>query len=84
MGARQAPPDALLDELEPIVASGLDRHIDATTEWFPHEFVPYEEGRDYLEHPWEPADSRLPDVAQIALEVNLLTEDNLPYCHLSI
>ena len=84
MHPRPVPRDALLDELEPTVARGLDRHIDATTDWFPHEFVPYEEGRDYLEHPWEPADSRLPDVAQIALEVNLLTEDNLPYYHLSI
>ena len=31
-----------------------------------------------------PTDSRLPDVAQTALEVNLLTEDNLPYYHLSL
>ena len=84
MDPRPVPNDALLGELEPIVARGLDRHLEATTEWFPHEYVPYDEGRDYLDHPWTPADSRLPDVAQVALEVNLLTEDNLPYYHLSI
>jgi acyl-[acyl-carrier-protein] desaturase len=78
------PRDALLDELAPIVASGLDRHLEATTEWFPHEFVPYGEGRDHVDHPWQPTDSRIPDAAQVALEVNLLTEDNLPYYHLSI
>jgi acyl-[acyl-carrier-protein] desaturase len=74
----------LLDELRDTVAEAVDRHIAASTEWFPHEFVPYDEGRDFRSHPWSPQDSRLPDLAQTALEVNLLTEDNLPYYHLSI
>jgi acyl-[acyl-carrier-protein] desaturase len=66
------------------VARGLDRHVAAAETWFPHEFVPYEDGRNLLEEPWRPTDSDLSDVAQTALEVNLLTEDNLPYYHLSI
>jgi acyl-[acyl-carrier-protein] desaturase len=74
----------ILAELDPIVAEGLNRHLASAVEWFPHEFVPYEEGRNYLDEPWRPSDSRLPDIAQTALEVNLLTEDNLPYYHLSI
>jgi acyl-[acyl-carrier-protein] desaturase len=74
----------LLDELGPVVARAVDRHLAASTEWFPHEFVPYDEGRDFRTRPWAPGDSRLPDLAQSALEVNLLTEDNLPYYHLSI
>ena len=41
----------LLRELEPTVRAGLDRHVAAATEWFPHEFVPYEQGRNYLEEP---------------------------------
>lgn len=73
-----------LRELLPSVERGLDRHLVAAAEWFPHEFVPYEVGRNYLEEPWRPEDSDLPDVAQNALEVNLLTEDNLPYYHLSL
>jgi acyl-[acyl-carrier-protein] desaturase len=78
-----APPD-LLTELEPVLATGLDRHLAAAGEWFPHEFVPYERGRNFEREPWNPADSMLPDIAQIALEVNLLTEDNLPYYHLNL
>lgn len=62
----------------------MSRHLSVASEWFPHEFVPYEEGRNYVKEPWQPSDSELPDVAQTSLEVNLLTEDNLPYYHLSI
>ena len=76
--------ESVLHELMPLVATSLDRHVNATNEWFPHDYVPYEEGRNYVEEPWQPSDSRLPDVAQTALEINLLTEDNLPYYHLSL
>ncbi len=78
------PVDAMLRELEPAVRAGLERHLAATTEWFPHEYVPYEVGRNYTLEPWEPKDSELSPVAQTALEVNLLTEDNLPYYHLAL
>ena len=81
---RSVSSEALLHELLPTVERSLDRHVNAATEWFPHEFVPYEEGRNFIVEPWKPADSHLPDVAQMALEVNLLTEDNLPYYHLAI
>jgi acyl-[acyl-carrier-protein] desaturase len=75
---------AMLSELLPMVEKALDRHLLTATEWMPHDFVPYEEGRNFREEPWQAADSTLPDVAQTALEVNLLTEDNLPYYHLSL
>jgi acyl-[acyl-carrier-protein] desaturase len=74
----------LLRELEPVVRQGLDRHLSASIEWFPHEYVPYEVGRNYIHEPWEPTDSVLAQVARTALEVNLLTEDNLPYYHLAL
>jgi acyl-[acyl-carrier-protein] desaturase len=74
----------LLRELEPVVRQGLERHLAASTEWFPHEYVPYEVGRNYLHEPWEETDSVLGPVARTALEVNLLTEDNLPYYHLAL
>lgn len=78
------PADEMLDLLEPTVALGLERHLSAATEWFPHEYVPYEVGRNYKLEPWEEADSPLSPVARTALEVNLLTEDNLPYYHLAL
>lgn len=82
-----APPlsdQDLLRELEPVVRRGLERHLAVASEWFPHEFVPYEVGRNYLDEPWRPEDSCLSAISCTALEVNLLTEDNLPYYHLAL
>ncbi|MFY1632589.1 acyl-ACP desaturase [Solwaraspora sp. WMMB335] len=76
---------ALLIELEPVVAANLDRHLGLAKEWFPHEYVPWSDGRTFDGplggEPWSPDDSRIPDVARTALVVNLLTEDNLPSYH---
>jgi acyl-[acyl-carrier-protein] desaturase len=74
----------LLVELEPVVTANLDRHLDAAKEWMPHEYVPWEVGRNFVDEPWEPGQSSLSRVAQIAFEVNLLTEDNLPSYHFEI
>ncbi|NES30418.1 acyl-ACP desaturase [Micromonospora terminaliae] len=76
---------ALLLELEPVVEKNLDRHLSLAKEWFPHEYVPWSEGRTFDGplggEPWTEADSTLPEVARTALIVNLLTEDNLPSYH---
>jgi acyl-[acyl-carrier-protein] desaturase len=82
--AVSAQPSSPLDALEPVVAKLLDRHLDAAREWFPHEYVPWEQGRSFAEHPWHESDSRLDATARTALELNLLTEDNLPYYHLAL
>jgi acyl-[acyl-carrier-protein] desaturase len=74
----------LLVELEPVVATNLDRHLAAAKEWMPHEYVPWGEGRDFADDPWAPEQSALSPVAQVAFEVNLLTEDNLPSYHFEI
>ena len=74
----------MLALLEPTMLRGLERHLSAATEWFPHEYVPYEVGRNYVDEPWEETDSALGIVSRTALEVNLLTEDNLPYYHLAL
>ena len=78
------PADEMLRLLEPTLVRGMERHLSAATEWFPHEYVPYEVGRNYVQEPWEETDSALGIVSRTALEVNLLTEDNLPYYHLAI
>ncbi|MEV8637697.1 acyl-ACP desaturase [Streptosporangium sp. NPDC051023] len=78
----------LLLELEPVVAGELDRHHKVAKEWFPHEYVPWSEGRDYDGlfggDAWVETDSKLPEEARISLIVNLLTEDNLPSYHYEI
>jgi acyl-[acyl-carrier-protein] desaturase len=67
-------------ELEPAVGRLFDRHLETTREWFPHELVPWSEGRDFVPgEEWDAGQSRVPPAARIALVVNLLTEDNLPY-----
>ena len=81
---RSIPSDEMLRLLEPTLVRGMERHLSATNDWFPHEYVPYEVGRNYLEEPWEDTDSALGIVSRTALEVNLLTEDNLPYYHLAL
>ncbi|MGN9777241.1 acyl-ACP desaturase [Micromonospora sp. H33] len=76
---------ALLHELDAVVEKNLDRHLSVAKEWFPHEYVPWSEGRTF-DGPlggeaWVPEDSTIPEVARTALIVNLLTEDNLPSYH---
>ncbi|MBB5780055.1 acyl-ACP desaturase [Nonomuraea jabiensis] len=75
----------LLHELEPVVAVELDRHHTMAKEWFPHEYIPWSEGRDfdgiYGGEAWQESDSKIPEAARISLIVNLLTEDNLPSYH---
>ncbi|MDQ4020832.1 MAG: acyl-ACP desaturase [Actinomycetota bacterium] len=77
----------LLHDLEPVVTENLNRHLAAAKEWMPHEYVPWSLGRDYADlggQAWDPEQSRLSSIAQTALEVNLLTEDNLPSYHREI
>jgi acyl-[acyl-carrier-protein] desaturase len=74
----------LLAELEPTVAENLNRHLAAAKEWMPHEFVPWSLGRDFADlggEAWSVDQSALSPIARTALEVNLLTEDNLPSYH---
>jgi acyl-[acyl-carrier-protein] desaturase len=72
---------ALLRELEPTVAKNLDRHLATARDWLPHEYVPWSEGRSFSMlggEEWSEEQSSLSPIARTALEVNLLTEDNLP------
>ncbi|MER5650645.1 acyl-ACP desaturase [Streptosporangium sp. NPDC002524] len=75
----------LLLELEPVVAGELDRHHKVAKEWFPHEYVPWSDGRNYDGlyggDAWVETDTKIPEEARVSLIVNLLTEDNLPSYH---
>jgi acyl-[acyl-carrier-protein] desaturase len=75
----------MLIELEQVVEENLNRHLKVAKEWFPHEYVPWSEGRNFdgplNGDPWSPDDSKMSDVARSSLIVNLLTEDNLPSYH---
>ena len=78
----------LIRDLEPVVAVELERHLKVQKNWYPHEYVPWSEGRNYAGplngDAWEAKDSKLTGVAQDSLTLNLLTEDNLPSYHTEI
>jgi acyl-[acyl-carrier-protein] desaturase len=74
----------LLEELEPTVEDNLNRHLGVAQEWMPHEYVPWSDGHNFAlldGKPWSVEQSTLSPIARTALEVNLLTEDNLPSYH---
>jgi len=78
----------LIRDLEPVVAVELDRHIGIAKDWYPHEYVPWSEGRNFPGplngDAWEAKDSKLTPIAADSLILNLLTEDNLPSYHTEI
>ncbi len=74
----------LLEQLEATVEANLGRHLASAEDWMPHEYVPWREGRNYAGlggQAWSADQSRLSPVARTAMELNLLTEDNLPSYH---
>ena len=80
-------PHSLLEDLEPVVAENLDRHLAIAQEWHPHDYIPGSEGRDFASlggEDWSPEQSRLSETAKAAMFTNLLTEDNLPSYHREI
>ncbi len=77
----------LLHELEPVVAENLDRHFAMTKDWHPHDYVPWDEGRNFAVMggtDWSQEQSVLSETAKAAMVLNLLTEDNLPSYHREI
>jgi acyl-[acyl-carrier-protein] desaturase len=70
----------LLRDLTPVAERLVARHHDTCKPWYPHEFVPWSQARDFVPgEPWEPEALPLPEAVRSALFVNTLTEDNLPY-----
>ncbi|MGB3772233.1 MAG: acyl-ACP desaturase [Rhodococcus sp. (in: high G+C Gram-positive bacteria)] len=77
----------LLGELQPVAEENLNRHLSMAKEWHPHDYVPWDEGRNFAAlggEDWSPEQSSLDEVAKAAMITNLLTEDNLPSYHREI
>jgi acyl-[acyl-carrier-protein] desaturase len=78
----------LIRDLEPVVAVEFERHVAVQKNWYPHEYVPWSEGRTFAGplngDAWEAKDSKLSTIAQDSLVLNLMTEDNLPSYHTEI
>ncbi|CAM2931158.1 acyl-ACP desaturase [Skermania piniformis] len=74
----------LLTELAPVAEENVNRHLSMAKEWHPHDYIPWDEGRNFAAlggEDWSPEQSRLTEVAKAAMITNLLTEDNLPSYH---
>ena len=74
----------LLATVEPEVQRLLDEHRQRRSHWYAHEYVPWEEGRNYRAEPWDESQATLSPEVRTSLVLNLLTEDNLPYYHAEI
>lgn len=74
----------LLKELEPVAQDEVNRHLKTARDWNPHDYVPWDEGKNYAALggvDYDPEQSQLDEVAKAAMITNLLTEDNLPSYH---
>lgn len=73
-----------LAELEPVAADALNQHLSRSVHWYPHDYVPWANGKNFAAaggEDWDPEQSQLSELAKAAMITNLLTEDNLPSYH---
>ncbi|MGY4099634.1 acyl-ACP desaturase [Nocardia sp. R16R-3T] len=74
----------LLASLADEVELNLRRHVAAADGWQPHDYVPWDDGRNFRflgGIDWEPEQSELSETAKLALTVSVLIADNLPSYH---
>ncbi|MEV6562049.1 acyl-ACP desaturase [Nocardia sp. NPDC051756] len=77
----------ILTELQPVAEQNLNRHLALAKDWHPHDYIPWDEGCNFAAmggQDWAPEQSKLSEVAKVAMITNLLTEDNLPSYHREI
>ena len=74
----------LMAAVDPDIERLMAEHLERRPDWYAHELINWEEGRNYRDEPWDESQGTLsPDVRE-TLILNLLTEDNLPYYHFTI
>jgi acyl-[acyl-carrier-protein] desaturase len=82
--AQKPVANALTLELEPVVAQNFTRHLDTEDPWYAHDYVPFDQGENFAflgGHDWDPSDVTLPKHVTDALEILLITKDNLAGYH---
>ena len=60
----------LLRELEPVAEDNVNRHLSMTKDWHPHDYVPWDDGRNFAALggvDWDPEQSALSDTAKAAM-----------------
>ncbi len=82
--AQKPVANALILELEPVVQQELRRHIDTEDLWYAHDYVPFDQGENFAflgGRDWDPSQVTLPKTVTDALEILLITKDNLAGYH---
>ena len=82
--AQRPVPNALILDLEPVVAENYARHLDTEDPWFAHDYVPFDQGENFAflgGRDWDPSQVTLPKPVTDALEILLITKDNLAGYH---
>ncbi|MGQ4616466.1 acyl-ACP desaturase [Nocardia sp. R7R-8] len=77
----------LLESLAVDVELLLRKHMDVADGWQPHDFVPWDDGRNFAfldGTDWAAEQSELSETAKLALTVSVLIADNLPSYHREI
>ena len=81
MISRPAAAAGLAEHLTARLETALEAHLERAQMWYPHEFVPWGRAQDFAELPFEQSQSLLPPAVRASVQLNLLTEDNLPGYH---
>lgn len=82
--AQKPVANALTLELEPVVADNLAVYLEHADEWYAHDYVPFDQGENFAflgGRDWEPSQATLPQEIVDALEIMLITKDNLAGYH---
>ena len=82
--AQKPVANALTLELEPVVEAELRRHLDTEALWYAHDYVPFDQGENFAflgGTDWDPSQVTLPRNITDALEILLITKDNLSGYH---
>tara|TARA_B100000686_G_scaffold272236_1_gene289281 strand:+ start:2259 stop:3179 length:921 start_codon:yes stop_codon:yes gene_type:complete len=74
----------LVSSVESEVSRLMTQHRERRQHWYAHDVVPWELGRSFRDEPWDESQATLSPEVRTALQLNLLTEDNLPYYHAKI
>jgi acyl-[acyl-carrier-protein] desaturase len=72
---------ALSEHLTARLEIALESHLERAQQWYPHEYVPWAQAQDFAELPFDQSQSRLSPAVRASVQLNLLTEDNLPGYH---
>ncbi len=81
MTTLHARPEALAEHLTARLETAFASHLERAQVWYPHEYVPWADAQDFAALPFAESQSRLSREVRASVQLNLLTEDNLPGYH---